>query len=53
MMGLTVAQRQEKIRMAILGALLSHKDLTARQISYELSVEGLWQSADQIAHDGK
>jgi hypothetical protein len=49
MAGLTIVQKHEKIRNAILDALLRNKNLTARQISYELSQEEIWRNPDQVA----
>jgi hypothetical protein len=36
--------------LRILEALKHHKDMTARQISYELSVYGVWLSPVKLAH---
>ena len=50
MVGLTIAQKNDKIRDLILDALRQNKDLTARQISSELSIYNIWLSPDKVAH---
>ena len=50
MVALTIAERQERTRLHIIDAFKHHKDMTARQISYELSVYGVWLSPVKLAH---
>ena len=50
MVGLTIAQKQEKIQTLILRALMQEKNMTAKQVSYELSVYDIWLSPDKIAN---
>ena len=46
----TIAQRQEKTKLQIIDALRQHKDMSARQIAYELSVYGIWLSPAKVSH---
>jgi len=48
-LGLTLAMKREKTRNLILDRLRREKDCTARQLSYELSVYGIWLSSVQVA----
>ena len=48
-MGMTVAMKSEKTRNLILDALRREKDCTARQLSYELSIYGVWLSPVKVA----
>jgi len=50
MTGLTLAQKNEKIREHILDLLRRERDVTARQISYELSVYNVWLSPGKVAN---
>jgi DNA-directed RNA polymerase beta' subunit len=47
---LTIAQRQERTRLQIIDTVRQHKDMSARQIAYELSVYGIWLSPVKVAH---
>ena len=50
MVALTIAQRQERTRLQIIDALRHHKDMSARQIAYELSVYDVWLSSVKVAY---
>lgn len=50
MVGLTIAQKHDKTRDLILDILRRHKNMSARQISYELSEHGIWLSSVEIAN---
>ena len=46
---MTVEMRRENTRNLILDRLRCEKDCTARQLSYDLSVYGIWLSSVQVA----